>query len=170
MKGETASMQVYLLRHGIAEEGGAVIDDADRELTQEGRRKLRQVLATVAEAGVELSLILSSPLTRAVQTAGLAGDVLKYKNAILHTKALSPGSSVEQVWQELRVHRDENSVMLVGHNPLFSELAGYLLGCRNIQVDFKKGAILRLDLEQFPPEPRGILRWYLTTKLTAGCD
>ncbi len=163
-------MQVYLLRHGIAEEGTAGVDDADRELTQEGRRKLRQIIAAVAEAGVAPSLIISSPLKRAVQTAEIASDVLKYKNQILRTKALLPGASVEQVWQELRVHRDEASVMLVGHNPLFSELPGYLLGCREVQIDFKKGAILRLDLEHFPPQPKGILRWFLTAKLATNCD
>lgn len=163
-------MQVYLLRHGIAEEGTAGVDDADRALTQEGRRKLRQIIAAVADADVAPSLIVSSPLKRAVQTAEIASDVLKYKNQILRTKALLPGASVEQVWQELRVHRDEASVMLVGHNPLFSELPGYLLGYREVQIDFKKGAILRLDLEHFPPQPRGILRWFLTAKLATNCD
>ncbi len=163
-------MQVYLLRHGIAQEGGPSVDDAGRELTAEGRRKLRQILSAVAEAGVAPNLILSSPLKRAIQTADIAGELLKYKNQVLRTKALSPGSSVEQVWQELRVHRDEASVMLVGHNPLFAELAGYLLGCREVQIDFKKGAILRVDLEQFPPQPKGILRWYLTAKLATNSD
>ena len=57
--------------------------------------------------------------------------------------------------------------MLVGHNPLFAELSGYLLGTPQRQVDFKKGALLRVDFEQFRPQPNGIVRWYLTAKMAA---
>ena len=157
-----------MLRHGVAEDGNAHIPDPDRALTGEGRRKLRQVLQSAAGAGLRPSLIMTSPLKRAVQTAEIASDVLKYKNDLLRTKALAPGSTVEQVWDEIRVHNAEASLLLVGHNPLFSDLSGYLLGSNDIQVDFKKGAILRIDFERFTATPKGVLRWYLTPKLASG--
>jgi len=160
-------MELYLLRHGVAEDGHAHIPDAERALTSEGRRKLRQVLESAAAAGLEPSLILTSPLKRALQTAEIAQDVLKYKNELLRTKALAPGATAEQVWDEVRVHRDERSLLLVGHNPLLSELSGYLLGSSDVHVDFKKGAILRIDLVHFPARPKGVLRWYLTAKLAS---
>jgi phosphohistidine phosphatase len=160
-------MQVYLLRHGIAEEGRGDSADADRELTAEGRRKLRETLRVLANAEVKPSLILSSPLKRAIQTAEVARDILKTKNNILNTKALSPNSSVEQVWDEIRVHRDEPEMMLVGHEPLLSRLAGYLLASPQLQVDFKKGAVLRLDLEGFGSQPRSTLRWFFAFRLAA---
>ena len=158
-------MELYLLRHGVAEESTANTPDSERALTSEGRRKLRQVLEAAATAGLAPTLILTSPLRRAVQTAEIAQDALKYKGEVLRTKSLAPGATAEQVWDEIRVHRDEQRLLLVGHNPLFSELSGYLLGSNDIQVDFKKGAILRIDLERFPATPKGILRWYLTSKL-----
>src|SRR5579863_289927 len=157
-------MQVYLLRHGVAEKDRPGLSDADRALTQDGRRKLRQVLKAAEEAQVQPSLILTSPLKRAVETAEIAREVLSYKKEILRTKALQPGSTPEQVWEEIRVHHDEPALMLVGHNPLFAELSGYLLGSSQMQVDFKKGALLRVDFEQFRAQPKGILRWYLTAK------
>jgi len=160
-------MQVYLLRHGVAEEGRVGSNDADRALTAYGRRKLRQVLKMASEAGVAPTLILSSPLKRAMQTAQIARQVLGYKNDILRTKALAPGAGVHDVWEEIRVHQDEASLLLVGHNPLFGELAAYLLGDAKIEIDFKKGAIFRVDIENFPPRPKGILRWYLTARLAA---
>ena len=160
-------MQVYLLRHGIAEEGSIGVSDADRELTQEGRRKLRQVLLAAAKAGTEPTLILSSPLKRAIQSAEIASDVFKYRGEVLRTKSLSPSASVENVWDEIRVHKGEDALMLVGHNPLFSDAAAYLLGSKDVQIEFKKGSILRIDFEQISLRPRGILRWYLTPK-TAG--
>ncbi|HEY7304160.1 MAG TPA: phosphohistidine phosphatase SixA [Bryobacteraceae bacterium] len=158
-------MQVYLLRHGISEEARAGLSDADRALTPDGRRKLRQTLHAAIQADVKPSLILSSPLKRAVQTAEIAKEVFGCKSDILRTNALLPGAAAGQVWDEIRVHKDETAVVLVGHNPLFDRLAGYLLGQPELQVDFKKGAILRLDMEGFPVRPKGILRWYLTSKL-----
>jgi phosphohistidine phosphatase len=162
-------MELYLLRHGVAEDGGAQTPDAERALTTEGRRKLRQVLESAAAAGLAPSLILTSPLKRAVQTAEVARDVLKYKQEPLRTKALAPGATVQQVWDEIRRHRDAPALLLVGHNPLFSDLSGYLLGSSDLQVDFKKGAILRIDVDHFAHRPKGVLRWYLTAKL-AGRD
>ena len=167
MKGENTAVQVYLLRHGVAEEGRVGASDADRALTQDGRRKLRLVLKAASEAGVQPAMILTSPFKRAVQTAEMARKALGYKNEILRTKALIPSSTVDQVWEEIRVHRDEESLMLVGHNPLFDHLAAYLLGRQEVQIDFKKGAILRIDLENFAAQPKGILRWYLTAKLAS---
>jgi phosphohistidine phosphatase len=163
-------MHVYLLRHGIAEEDHSGVSDADRALTVDGRRKLRQVLKTVAESGAKPSLILSSPYKRAVQTAEIASASLGYEGQILRTRALLPGASPEQAWEEIRGHRSEDGLMLVGHNPLFDALGPFLLGTPGLQMDFKKGAVLRVDIESFGANPRGILRWYLISKLSGGRD
>jgi phosphohistidine phosphatase len=158
-------MQVYLLRHGIAEEGRAGKSDAERQLTADGRRKLRDTLQVALRAEVKPTLILSSPLVRALQTAEIAGSLFRYKEEILRTKALLPTSTPEHVWDEIRVHQKDPSLMLVGHDPLFTSLAAYLLGAPDLQIDFKKGAILRIDFESFGPKPRGILRWFVVAKL-----
>jgi len=163
-------MQVYLLRHGIAEEGGPTISDADRSLTPEGRRKLRHVLTHLADSGIKVDLIISSPLKRAHQTAEIARSCMKCKNDVLLTRALVPGANPEAVWQEIRAHSDHESLMLVGHNPLFSYLGGYLMAAQNLQVDFKKGAVMCLDFETLGPKPRGTLRWYLTARLAGNCE
>jgi|SRR5579875_2821668 len=160
-------MELYLLRHGVAEKDRPGVSDAERALTQEGRRKLRQVMKAASEAKVQPTLILTSPLKRALQTAEVAQEVLGYKNQILRSKALLPAATVEQVWEEVRGHRDEASLMLVGHNPLFAELSGYLLGSADMEVEFKKGALLRVDFEEFRAHPKGVLRWYLTSKMAA---
>ena len=168
MKGETrVSMHLYLLRHGVAEEVRPGTSDADRALTPDGRKKLRHVLKAVAEARVKPSLLLSSHLKRAVQTAEIAAQVLGYEGELVKTKSLAPAAAAEQVWEEIRVHKNEPALMLVGHNPLFDYLAAFLLGAPALKVDFKKGAIMRIDLEAFGAQPRGILCWYLTAKLSA---
>ena len=167
MKGETFCMHLYLLRHGIAADAPAGQSDGDRALTSDGRRKLRKVLKAVAEAKVRPTLVWSSELKRAIQTAEIAKAVLRYPGEILRTKALAPGADAEQVWEEIRVHRDEPSLLLVGHNPQFDQLAPYLLGASHLAVDFKKGAIMRIDIESFGARPKGTLCWYLTAKLSS---
>jgi len=158
-------MQVYLLRHGIAEDGKTGTKDADRQLTAEGRRKLRQVLKSAAEAGVHPDLIVSSPLKRALQTAEIARAVLAYGQEIDKSKVLTPGARPEDVWNEIKLRRNLDSLILVGHNPLFASLAGFLLGMPQAQIDFKKGAMMRIDFESLAQQPRGTLRWYLTARL-----
>lgn len=162
-----STMYLYLLRHGIAEDGSVGMADAQRALTGEGRRKLKLVLAAAVEAKVSPSLILSSPLKRTMQTAEVAAEVLHFKDPIQPEPVLQPGTNVEQIWDEIRLYKDLPSLLLVGHNPTFSELAGYLLGSPGMQVDFKKGALMKIELTSFPPVPRGALRWYLTSKLAS---
>src|SRR5262249_54848302 len=155
-------MLIYILRHGIAEDGQP---DSERALTSEGKKKLRNVLRVAREAGVGPSLILSSPYRRAVQTAQLAAEILGYTGSLLRTHALEPGSHPQTVWEEIRVHKDEEQILLAGHEPLFSALTAYLLGCPNLQIDFKKGALACVELGHFSAEPRGVLKWILTPKL-----
>jgi len=161
-------MEIYLLRHGVAEEPQTGQPDAERALTPDGRKKLRNVLRTAAAAGVAPSIILTSPFKRALQTAQMAQEILEYKGELLRTKALEPMSAPKPVWDEIRVHKDEPRILLVGHEPLFGRLTAHLLASPNLQVDFKKGALVCIELERFGVEPHGVLRWMLTSKLASG--
>ncbi len=158
-------MKIYILRHGIAEDGHAGHPDSERSLTAEGRKKLRNVLRAASAADVAPSLILTSPYRRAVQTAQLAAEALNYKGEILQVKVLEPGSNPRLVWDEIRTHKDQPEILLSGHEPLFSSLIAYLLGCPNLQIDFKKGALACAEIDRFTAEPHGSLRWMLTPKL-----
>jgi phosphohistidine phosphatase len=115
--------------------------------------------------GVAPTLMITSPLRRAVETADVAVEVLGYKGDVLRSEVLIPSARPEAVWDELRVHKDEQQILLAGHEPLFSGLTAYLLQSPNLQVDFKKGAIARIDLEKFSAEPRGVLKWMLIPRL-----
>jgi phosphohistidine phosphatase len=157
-------MEIYILRHAIAEERRPGRSDQDRALTDEGRRKLRPVLERARAAGVAPSLVLTSPYVRAVQTAEMAAEALGYKGTIVRTGGLVP----EAVWREIRDHRDEKAILLAGHEPLLSEIGGYLLGVPALAIDLKKGALLRLDVDGSTREPHGTLQWLLTPKLAAG--
>jgi phosphohistidine phosphatase len=161
-------MLIYILRHGIAEDAHGNQGDSERALTPEGKKKLRSVLRAADAAGISPSLILTSPFRRAVQTAQVAVEVLKYKGDVLQTKALEPGSHPRTVWDELRAHKDEPEILLSGHEPLVSSLTAYLLGCPGLQIEFKKGALACVEIDRFTAEPHGVLKWMLTPKLAGG--
>ena len=71
-------MKLYILRHGIAVEPGTpgYETDADRPLTSEGERKMRQIAGAMEALELSFDLILSSPYLRARQTAEIVAEVL----------------------------------------------------------------------------------------------
>ncbi|MEJ7609098.1 MAG: histidine phosphatase family protein [Bryobacteraceae bacterium] len=164
--GSSNPMQIYLLRHGIAEDNAPGGRDADRALTDEGRRKLREVLA-LAKRDLHPGLIVTSPYLRAVQTAEIAIDAFGYREQLLRTDALIPSSDPEAVWDEIRVHQDVQQLLLVGHEPLFGRMASFLLNAPTLLIEVKKASILRIDVPEFGIKTRGVLKWMLVPKLAA---
>lgn len=154
-------MQIYLLRHGIAEDAAPGQADSDRALTGEGRDKLRRVLKRARAGGVAPGLILSSPYRRALETAEIAASVLEYTGKVVRTRALVPDSSPQAVWDELRDYKDEAAILLASHEPLMSSLAAFLLQSPTLAVDVKKGALLRLDCPRVSTQPHCMLKWML---------
>jgi phosphohistidine phosphatase len=117
-------VQIYLLRHGIAENAPHGKPDSERALTDEGREKLRRVLGRARAADVVPSLILSSPYRRAMETADVAVEVLGYQGKVVKTRALVPEASPFDTWEEIRKRPDESAILLASHEPLMSTLAG----------------------------------------------
>jgi phosphohistidine phosphatase len=159
-------MQIYLLRHGIAEDGKPGRPDSERALTEEGRDKLRRVLKRARSAGVEPTVILSSPYKRALETAEAAAAELGYKGKIVRVNALVPEGMPAEVWEEIRARRGEDALLLASHEPLMSSMAAFLLESPSLQVDMKKAAIVRVDCDSAGTHPRGVLKWMLTPALT----
>ena len=160
-------MEIYLLRHGEAEES-LRIPDAERSLTSAGRRKLGDVLLRARQGGAAPALILSSPLRRAMETAELAAGILGTRESVQKSNALIPEAAPAEVWGEIRVHRDAERLLLTGHEPLLSQAAAYLIGAPSAQIEMRKGSLARIDVDPFSPEPRGVLLWLLTAELSAG--
>lgn len=158
-------MQLYLLRHGIAEDPQPGQPDEDRALTKEGKEKLRHVLKVAREAGLSPDVIVSSPFRRARETAEIARHVLDRKDDLVFADALTPDIAAEEAWQELRAYHASEQVLAVSHNPLVSHLVGYLCGSHALRVDVKKGALVRVDFTQVTPIPRGVLVSLLTPRL-----
>ena len=160
-----ATLELYLIRHGIAAERGEEFpDDSKRPLTSEGIARLRKEAKAIEALGVSFDQILSSPLVRARQTADVFAEELKGKPPIANTDALTPAGSPGAVIQELGKHMRKARIALVGHEPNIGELAARLIGAR-APLEFKKGAICRIDFEVFPPKGTGQLSWFITPRM-----
>ena len=93
-------MRIYLLRHGIAEEGIGK-RDSERALTDEGKKKLRDLLNLAKHAGVEPSLVMSSPYRRAQETAEAARP---YAERMTKVPATKIRSSLRSGWPPEAIH------------------------------------------------------------------
>jgi phosphohistidine phosphatase len=160
-----ATLELYLIRHGIAaERGDEYPDDSKRPLTSGGIARLREEGKALAALGVEFDQILASPLTRTKQTADILVESMKNKAPVATVDALAPAGTPSAVMQEIAKHARKARVALVGHEPNLGELAARLIGART-PLEFKKGAICRIDFEILPPKGTGALKWFVTPKM-----
>src|SRR5689334_6557995 len=157
--------ELYLVRHGLAEErGDAWPDDAKRPLTDEGASRMRKSVRGLARLGVTLDVVLTSPLVRAKQTAEIVAGGISPRPSLVTTDSLSPDGAFAAVVADLEKHARKTRIALVGHEPGIGELAARLIGSRHA-IEFKKGAVCRIDLETLPPSGPGDLRWLMTAKM-----
>ena len=108
-------------------------------------------------AGFNPSLILTSPYTRALETARLTARLLDYKQEILTATALTPESTPQDAWEELRLFADQPAILAVTHEPLVSAVASWLLGSGGTEIRFRTATMVRIDLEKAAKKPRGVL-------------
>jgi len=164
-------MDLYILRHGIAVEPGTpgYETDADRPLTPEGERKLRQIADAMRALELSFDLILSSPYLRARQTAEIVAATLGARKRLEMSDALTPSGSIKKLVELLkRREPSPESVLLVGHEPYLSELISLLLsGKESFAVVMKKGGLCKLTTESLKPGRCATLQWLLTPKQMA---
>lgn len=160
-----AVLELYLIRHGVAAERGEDYpDDSRRPLTARGAARIRTEAKGLSALEVTFDLIVTSPLVRTKQTAELMADALPGKPAVVTSDALAPAGTPAAVIREVAKHARLARIALVGHEPNLGELAAQLIGARS-PIEFKKGAICRIDFDILPPKGLGQLRWFIPPKV-----
>ena len=164
-------MNLYILRHGIAVEPGTpgYERDADRPLTPEGKRKLRQIAEAMEALDLSFDLILSSPYLRARQTAEIVAEGLKARKKLELSDALAPGGSMGKLVELLHhLEPPPDNVLVVGHEPYLSGLISLLVfGEPALAVVMKKGGLCKLSIEALTHGRCAALEWLLTPKQMA---
>lgn len=156
---------LYVVRHAIAElRGEAYPDDTKRPLTPKGMARFKEAARGLAELGVTLDLILTSPLVRARQTAEILAATLRGRIPIEEIEVLAPASSPGAVLSVLGEYSRRKRMALVGHEPGIGELAARLVGSRT-PFAFKKGAVCCIEVGALPPPGPGTLQWFATPRM-----
>jgi phosphohistidine phosphatase len=153
-------MDLYLVRHGIAElrQGGR--PDADRALTEEGIARLGQIGLGLRTLGCQPARMIASPLRRAQETARVLARVLGPELEIETCDALGPEGAPHEIVHWLG--RRSEDAMLVGHLPGIAELAAHLLSARaGVDLTFRKGATCCLYFPTHAEAAGGRLEWLL---------
>ena len=160
--------ELYVMRHGLAVTRGSVrfSDDAQRPLVPEGKEKMREIAGGLKRMGFEVDWIVTSPLVRAVETAGIIAESLASSVPVDVCDAMRPGGSPEHLLAFLAKRPNCRRVLVVGHEPDLSELAARLIGAGgHANLAFKKGGCCMISFDEFPPKSPGQLVWWLTPRL-----
>jgi phosphohistidine phosphatase len=154
-------MIVYVMRHAEAVEESDTLQDEWRYLTEKGRSATEKISSSIARIGRKPRLIITSPLTRAVQTAEIAAGQACRKNVVVASTLLLPGADINELITHLKGCGDAKRVMLVGHEPQLGSLVATLLGRQDEAVLLKKGACVALELKTEKEDKPAAFLWYL---------
>ncbi len=158
-------MKLYFLRHGLAVERTEWKgEDATLPLSDEGKKRMVRSAASMARLGLKLDAILTSPLTRAQQTAAIVAEALHAKDKLVSESRLGTGFNKNHLAKILLEHAGSDALMLVGHEPSFSETISALIG--GGRVVCKKGGLACVSLDDKDPL-KGELLWLIPPRLLA---
>jgi phosphohistidine phosphatase len=151
-------MELYFLRHGEADWADWKKSDDERPLTKRGKKEMHEVANFLTRLKVRPTLVVTSPLPRASQTAEIAAEELKAK--LRNDELLAPGFDMDELRKIWKRHRAKK-LMLVGHEPDFTNVISKLTGA---SLKLSKAGVALLDVD--PEAEEGKLLWLFPPKLT----
>lgn len=155
-------IDLYLIRHGIAEVICEDLSDEKRVLSTEGRQKTQMIARRLLALDVYFDTLLTSPLVRARQTAEiLVQEQLATKCEVF--APLAPGGTLAELRNWLATQKS-CSLGLVGHQPGLGLWAEALIwGSAQRGFEIKKAGVVRLALET--SQSLAELVWFLSPKV-----
>lgn len=165
-------MKLILFRHGLAmerEDSFALkLDDTMRPLVDRGRDRTRKMAKALKPLIGEASVLATSPLLRAVQTAEILADVIKFEKTVEVTELVpeAPPQAFAR-WLQTSFPR-ATTIVAVGHEPQLSVFASWCLaGANESFIELKKSGAICLEIESFDSLGPGLanLKWALGPKI-----
>lgn len=154
-------MKIFFIRHAeaIEYETPSVLSDEYRYITPNGRKTTKEVIGKIKEMFSGLEIIFTSPLIRAVQTAEIVADELKFGGEVEIANELKNESITSSIQELIKNTSESNNIIaFVGHEPKMSFLLKLFTGLAELNFDFKKSgvALVEFDLKS----GSGKLEWY----------
>jgi phosphohistidine phosphatase len=161
-------MKLYIVRHAIAAPRGTPwVEDDARELTDEGRSKMKRIASGLRALKYRPDLILSSPLPRARQTAEIVLEAFNKGIELKMTPSLAPSGVRRELYREIRQYEKKlEGLMIVGHQPSLGEIAGEIVfGSSDHCLEFKKGGVCAIEWKVVRGAPQGTMISLLTPSI-----
>jgi phosphohistidine phosphatase len=159
-------MRILIIRHGLAADaeagsGSKAQDDALRELTKDGRRKMRKAARGLSQIVPSVDLVASSPLVRAFQTADIVASAFGGVR-VVQIAALAPRKPPAQLLDWINAHPAQSTIALVGHEPHLSTFLCWILTeLEESFVSLKKGGAALIETDMPVAAGRGKLLWVM---------
>jgi phosphohistidine phosphatase len=159
-------MELYVLRHAIAEPRGAgERNDPDRRLTDEGIAKLREVVRGMRSVRLSFDRILTSPYLRARQTAEIVAAALGIEETVERCPHLAPDGDPAALIKAINAPAAPRT-LLVGHEPGLSRLISTLTsGDPGAAFTLKKAGLCKLTAATLRHGRCASLEWLLAPAL-----
>lgn len=154
-------MDLYLIRHAEAHPLGekGTTEDAQRPLTEKGEHQSLVVARGLQHRGLQLEVLLTSPLVRAREMADI---ILRHWSGpapeLVVTDALVPEAKPAKLGKVLQ-QVARKKVGAIGHLPHLGLFTAWLIGGRNAQVDFAKAGVAHIRCHDAPGKGSGVLQW-----------
>jgi len=119
--------ELFILRHAKSSWDDPALADFDRPLNQRGKTDAPLMGKHLAAIGVKPDLVISSPAKRAKKTAKIVAEQLGYDSErIEYRETIYEASPQSLLYLVCQLPERAKRVMLVGHNPGFTQLANIL--------------------------------------------
>jgi phosphohistidine phosphatase len=162
-------MKLLIVRHADAgdrdewEKSGR--PDEERPLSKKGIEQIRAAAKGLVALVPEVDVIVTSPYTRAVQTAEHVRAAYGEKAELETTGSLEPDKHPDGFVEWLGDRDDDDTVVAVGHEPHLGVLATWcMLGIAGSRVEMKKGGACLLSFEKQPRKAGAVLQWLMGPK------
>lgn len=120
--------RLIIVRHGKSDWTNEGLSDLDRPLKLKGVNDAHLMAGRIREKKIVPDLIISSPANRAIHTALIYARELKFKFKNIIIDETLYFSSEDQIVEMVMQQDDSiNSLMIVGHNPIFTNIANLYL-------------------------------------------
>lgn len=157
------------MRHGEAVkniQSGPSASDADRPLTMSGKKEVEEISYFLKNLNIKFTLIISSPLKRAHQTAFIVSKTFKVANNLEDWDELKPEAAKQGLVDRLSKLREDSIILLVGHEPFLSSFISEIaFGNPGGNLVLKKGGFAKLRILSNFPKMTAELRWLLSPRL-----
>jgi len=140
--------RLTLVRHAKSSWNHHGISDFDRPLNQQGEREAHDMGKRLAEREILPDSLITSPAKRARQTAEIIAPAIGYETEVIEPINILYGANLHEMHALIEKLNDSmDHVLIIGHNPTWTELANHLTGATIFNIPTCGVAHLELNIQ-----------------------